>query len=186
MKSIIISLLLLLYASPVRAEPTKQVVKSFVVKATKLQNFFANKPIALISENTDRGIIFTYGRFNFIGFSYDIQASSSLITPYIGYIDVRYKYETNSSCGNSQGKNYTYGFTTRELAISRKLDCFKMYNFTTPSRMIFVYQDEEWVLKDIDSGDTRFPETILKGAFGIPNPGSNRVEENTVWENAIK
>jgi hypothetical protein len=58
MKFIIIALVPLLYAFPVQAEPTNQVVKSFVVKATKLRNFFATKPIALISENTNGGVVF--------------------------------------------------------------------------------------------------------------------------------
>jgi len=166
------------YAADSTRENT--VIKSFEPIVEKITTFFRNNPKLLtkVSPPENPNIqAYSITHFQMNRISYDILTSNSIITPYIGHIDVDTEVADNKPCGN-QGfsKIEKEGWSKIDDAIrnANNTSCFVI---RTPQvgvirhRFIFQYHVKtgRWALSEIV-----YQDGAINGRFmallGVPSP----------------
>jgi hypothetical protein len=166
------------YAADSAREDT--VIKSFETIVEKVATFFRSNPKLLTKVSppeTPNIQAYSITHFQMNRISHDILTSNSVITPYIGYIDVDTEVADNKPCGN-QGFNKIEkeGWSTIDDAI-RNADSTSCFVIRTPQigvirhRFMFRYYVKNgiWVLSEIV-----YPDGTINGRFmallGVPSP----------------
>lgn len=183
------------------AQEEKEVISLFEKQIHKFEKFFSSKPKLLekqsykglpTGKDSPTGYIFFYDRFDDPKISYDIRKTDSLVSPYIGYVNLNYLETTSEKCGDFQLDASKKTFTTIELARQKRDDesCYKPYRvggkeFRRSARFIFAFQKKRWVYKDVVDTDNT-PDVIFYNAFGNPIHGRLYVEDNDFWKKLIE
>jgi hypothetical protein len=156
------------------------VIKSFETIVEKITAFFRKNPKLLTKVSppeTPNIQAYSITHFQMNRISYDILTSNSIITPYIGYIDLDTEVADNKPCGN-QGFNKTEkeGWSKIEDAI-KNADSTSCFVIRTPQigvirhRFMFRYYVKTgiWALSEIV-----YPDGSIDGRFmallGVPSP----------------
>jgi hypothetical protein len=169
-------------------------VRSMKTKADKFKSFFASNPKLIDMQSYSKsptGFIYAINMLKPSGIAYDVQKTDSLVSPFSGYIEVKYQEWDNSKCAD---KNYHY--TTKEAAKANDVErCYTNLahysgeiNPEYTVRFHFAYQDGVWVFKDLQGsyyGGSRLTNDIY-AALGIPTSGRGLSEENKFWEQLVK
>ena len=166
----------------------------FKAKAEQFQRFLAQEPLILDKQDFSKsptGVIFHHVRIRLLESSIDVQRSDSLISPFIGYLNLIYQTDNTIKCGDmvihySSGNSNVHGYTTFEKAMSRIHDCFQPLGFSDNVRLIFAYQDGRWVFKDAIRTENNGKAQLLLTALGRPAPGRYHLADNQAWESLIK
>jgi len=156
------------------------IITSFETIVEKITTFFRKSPKLLTKVSppeTPNIQAYSITHFQMNRISYDILTSSSIITPYIGYIDVDTEVADNKPCGN-QGftKIEKEGWSKIDDAI-RNADSTSCFVIRTPQvgvirhRFMFRYHVKTgiWALSEIV-----YPDGTINGRFmallGVPSP----------------
>src|SRR5882724_329578 len=74
----------------------------FKAKTEQFQRFLAQEPLFLTKEDVSKsatGVLYYHVRIKLLKSALDVQRSDSLVSPFMGYLDLTYEKETNQSCG---------------------------------------------------------------------------------------
>ena len=162
---------------PVLAQEEKEVINSFESVISRIDKFFSASPIVLASEislgskvleddgawrgRRTREAITVYYLLKFekqeIG--YDIQKTTSIITPYIGYIVIPLWVKSNASYGNVNDGKYYWGFQSAEDAEKVKKFARCAQDPNAPEsywcfgdiKLTYSYQRKKWIFKEVDT-----------------------------------
>ena len=139
--------------------------------------------------------------------SYDIKKTESIVSPFIGFIEIDFTDKSNSSCGNvfytiGDKKTYT-GWDTEKGALDNA-DILKCYDpqirfdgrvelsFVAKIRFEFAYQNNKWIFKMANVTEYNTPNLPLSSALGqYPDPvqpltDKESIEFNAKWLELIK
>jgi hypothetical protein len=166
------------YAADSAREDT--IIKSFETMVEKIATFFRKNPKLLTKVSppeTPNIQAYSITHFQMNRISYDVLTSNSVITPYVGYIDVDTEVADNKPCGNQ-------GFSKTEKEGWRKIDdaisnadstsCFVIRTAQVGvirHRFMFRYHVKTgiWALSEIV-----YPDGSIDGRFmallGVPSP----------------
>jgi hypothetical protein len=183
--------------APTEAE---QALTSFKAKAEQFQRFLAQNPVFLSNQDFSKsatGQIYYHVRIKLLENSFDVQRSDSLVSPFIGYLNLVYEEESNTSCGDvvvtypkypSGSDRDVYGYSTYEKAIAHAHDCFQRRRNPPVEnmRLIFAYQDRRWIFKDAIRPLAQHKDGRLLAALGRAEPPHHYVADNRAWEALIK
>jgi hypothetical protein len=168
-------------------------VQSLKSRVDRLQAFFDSKPIAILKQNSAEsptGVAYSSNRFTVSSISFDVRRTSSIVTPYIGYIDLTYSTDDDLSCGDVTPGRDPQGFSTIDLLMSaRSRNCFQPSLTITGSRrepmdarLIFAFQDGGWILKDAIRPAYGATEYTLLTAFSLIG---GKLPQNDAWITAL-
>lgn len=133
---------------------------SFRQIAKKFEEFFAGGPQKLIEkqrfEKSPNGEVVSLKAYSGRDVAYDVQKTSSLVSPYAATINVKLVGRDNASCGDVRGSgDKAYGWTTvsAALAASERAECFQWHPIEERPTVydvnfVFAYQDGRWIFKD--------------------------------------
>jgi hypothetical protein len=180
-------------ATPPAPAPTdaERALSLFKAKVEQFQRFLAQEPLALIMQDysySPTHEIYQHMRYKLLESGFDVQRSDSLVSPFIGYLNLTYVKETNGACGDLVDPNrQTVGYSTYEKAMAHIHDCFQRSRFGVENtRLTFAYQDGRWTFKDAIRTKHNDKDSILLAALGRPEPPWHRLADNQVWEALIK
>jgi hypothetical protein len=179
----------------------ERAVALFKEKTKKFQDFLASKPVFLDKQDLSKsptGFVYTHYRFKLNDINLNVKRSNSLISPFIGYIDLIYEIDANKQCGDivdekqQYSERYEWGYSTQEKAIAHAYDCFNPHRAGSlifpPNevQLIFAFQVGKWVFKDAIRTKHNNRDRLLLGALGRPEPGQYKLDDNQRWEALIK
>jgi len=173
--------ILLISSAPLFSQSETGIVESFKVIVKSVDDFFSTSPIILVSEDfssSPSGKINYRIKFEKLATSFDVQKTTSLISPYTAYINLKLKASSNASRGDikgedlprnektKDGKNMVkyWGFQSAADSIKNQdfLSCTDIESpYSTPDetyvawcigsvKLIYAFQDNTWVFKDAD------------------------------------
>jgi len=168
----------------------------FKAKTEQFQRFLAQEPLFLTKEDVSKsatGVLYYHVRIKLLKSALDVQRSDSLVSPFMGYLDLTYEKETNQSCGDMV-VNFPYtgpdgfGYTTYEKAMAHAHDCFQRARYSPVQnvRLTFAYQDGRWVFQDAIYPKENSKAALLLAAMGRAEPPYHRVPDNWAWEALIE
>lgn len=119
----------------------------------KHQNYFNSNPKLLLMlsvKESPTSVAYEISQFIFQDISYDIQTTNSIITPYIGYIDVKTKTRNNNICGNIKRTYDTPGWDNIDDALNNaeNASCY-IEQGEVVNRYHYAYQNGKWIFKDV-------------------------------------
>jgi hypothetical protein len=126
--------------------------------------------------------------------SFNVKRSDSLISPFIGYIDLIYDLDASKKCGDivdekqQYSERYEWGYSTYEKAMAHASDCFNPHRsgalIFPPDyvQLTFAYQEGRWIFKDAIRTKYNNRDRLFSGALGRPEPGQYRLNDNQAWE----
>lgn len=170
-------------------------VQSMKNKVNKFKSFFSANPKFIDKQtfpDSSTGFVYHIAMIKPLNVSYDVRQTNSLISPFTGYIEVKYEEWDNKKCADGD-----YGYKTKEIAkLNDTENCFSNIlrhgsNSLKPPytvRFTFAFQDGLWVFKDIEGfyyGGRRSTNDI-SAALGLPKGSWQSSEENKFWEELIK
>jgi hypothetical protein len=188
----------------------ERAVVIFKDKAKKIQIFLSSNPIITTkydSSFSQTGLLYNHYRFSISKISINIKKSDSLISPFVGYIDLSYATDTNKECGDvisqvtQNSEKHYLGFSTYENAMAHRNNCFHPRGYGSyiyppeDIQLIFAYQDGRWVFKDVITHNNKprssfytpnVRNELLLAALGQPEPGWYKLKDNQAWEDSIK
>jgi hypothetical protein len=180
------------------SEPTEgeRALALFKAKAEQFQRFLGQEPVLLTKEDVSKsatGVLYYHVRIKLLESALDVQRSDSLVSPFMGYLDLIYERETSGSCGDMV-IDFPYtgreglGYTTYEKAMAHASDCFQRMRYAPVQnvRLTFAYQDGRWVFKDAIYRKENAKAAQLLAAMGRAEPPYHRVTDNQAWEALIK
>jgi hypothetical protein len=173
-----------------KSQNATEAMASFKPILKSVDDLFSGSPIVLNSEDYRRspsGKINYLLRFEKLDIAYDIKKADSLISPFTAYISLRLKFSNNAIYGdikesalNSDHKTieYNWGFQNAEDAIKKqdfascmastaiiagdpKIDETFPRLCQTEAKILYAYQDNKWVFKDINSTHLILRENLL-------------------------
>jgi hypothetical protein len=169
------------YGAPKESEESIA-LKKFKSVVSHYEKFFATKPVLLkttINSYSKSGYVYTYRKFEARDFSYDVKKNDSLVSPFMGYITLSFKAQSNGSCGDYIGDKKPVGFTSANEAEANKNNssCYTSDNdLSDTSELVFAYQDGKWVFKNAHS--TIYPltaaSTVLSETISALETSSRR------------
>jgi hypothetical protein len=170
----------------------EKALKSFREKASNLQVFLSSRPIAYFVSDyakSPTGVVFKSEKFTESRVSFDVMRTSSVVTPFVGHIDISYKTDGDAKCGDVTDGKDPVGYSTMVLALQRSDKCFQpstspggaIYSWID-GRLIFAYQDGKWVFKDGIRPLYGTTEHTLLRAFGQIGL---KLHQNQAWEAAL-
>jgi hypothetical protein len=187
-------------SSPTLSEE-ERAVALFKEKTKKFQDFLASKPVFLDKQDFSKsptGFVYTHYRFKLNDISLNVKRSDSLISPFIGYIDLIYDLDASKQCGDivdakqQYSERYEWGYSTYEKAMAHAYDCFNPHRsgsliFPPDNvQLTFAYQEGMWVFKDAIRTKYNNRAILLLRALGKPEPGQYRLDDNQRWEALIR
>lgn len=180
----LISLLMVAYLSSIslgtdkEINEQKQALQSFETIAAKFKAFFNNDPKFLSKEalsESPTGVTYEAEEYHLIDIAYDVQKTESIVSPFVGYIDLTCTARRNGSCGNVKIKDYTYGWYNIADAFKQieNVACYNWFSASKSSpftrRFIFAYQNGAWVFKDVIFKDSNKKADQLLAVLGRPS-----------------
>lgn len=157
------------------------VLEEFKVKAEQFSKFFAKEQQLIYGQHysdSRTGKLFTVESYSGSGVSFDVQKTSSLVSPYTAYIHVDLASKTNETFGNVRfvSSGTPCGWDNAESAMKFT----KPQHFTIPSYMIvdgkqttdpvrfnFAYQDKKWVLVSVIREEFHRPELAISNTLRL-------------------
>ena len=103
MAYIIFILLTIVFPAALYGAEQAQVISQFEKKVELFEQFFQAAPKVIEQQEYSKspsGYIYFYNQYKFRELSYDIKKTSSLISPYTGYIDLGYIKDNSAKCGD--------------------------------------------------------------------------------------
>jgi hypothetical protein len=185
--------IILISSVPLFSQGEAGALASFKVIVKSVDDFFSTSPIILVTEDfpsSPSGKINYRIKFEKFEISYDIQKTTSLVSPYTAYIDLKLKASSNASKGDiadSYGGAQCWGFQSAADAIKNQdfLTCTGIPLYSTPEetgiarctgsvKLLYSFQDNAWVFKnaslpDDSSIQDRHTAIILRFNF-LENP----------------
>ena len=189
---VVLGMVTLVFSSIAVAQTQEEVISSFEKQVDKFQKFFSSKPKFLEKQSykgSPTSYIFFYNRFDSCNISYDIQKTDSLISPYMGYINVRYRASESMNCGDFIGLHEKQQFTTLDLARQKRDDesCYiEVMDITYGAKFVFAFQKKKWVYKEVINTYSNKPDPLFSTAFGIATAPKLYVEDNNFWKRLIE
>lgn len=124
--------------------------------------------------------------------SYDVETTTSLVSPYIAYIKMSLLQTKNEGCGTVQGYKDIIGWPTADEAISdanNNAACFKSSKDDVwyDVRFEYGYQDNQWVFTGVVVPKYAIPEYAISAAVdkvsgpAIPIDSPPAVSFNKAW-----
>jgi hypothetical protein len=168
----------LVYAADSALEDT--VIKSFEPIVERMTAFFRSNPKLLTKVSppeTPKIMAYSITHFQMNKLSYNIFTSSSIITPYIGHIDVDTEIADNKPCGNQDFRRLEKeGWSNIDEAI-KNADNASCFVIRTPQtgvirhRFMFQYYIKigKWALSEIVYQDGSFNGRFMT-LLGVPSP----------------
>lgn len=150
----------------------KQALQSFQLLVKDYNRFFNNKPELLNKlsvKESPTGKCYLITQFLLEDISYDIQKTTSIVTPYLGFIDIKTKTRRNDSCGNVKRKYDTPGWDNIDDALrdTTAESCYTVYGAIV-NRFNFAYQNGEWVFKNVTYPNGEINGLIM-AIYGTPS-----------------
>ncbi len=141
-------------------------------------NFFFKEKTKFVDEHlfskSPSGITFSVFECEATGVAYDIQETDSILSPFVGYIDVTMTFRSNASCGTIKTQYGTYGWDNIKDALkARNIEsCYgwagKASGKSAPfeNRFIFAYQNGKWIFKNVISKGSKEKQRQLSALLG--------------------
>ncbi|MFZ2445557.1 MAG: hypothetical protein WAW37_04305 [Syntrophobacteraceae bacterium] len=150
------------------ASPEERARASFKVCINQIQSFLQNNPIYIDKQKfslSPSGYIYIPTQFINVEIRYDIERTNSLVTPFAGTILFDSDLHTSQTCGNILISG-VLGSIEQNLAFIKYNDAIhskdngKCYKYFRRNKLVimFVYQDEKWVFKDVINSATNASE----------------------------
>jgi hypothetical protein len=168
----------------------KIALKAFIKKSDKISKFVSsNQSILFVNNypNSPSGKAYSYMSTKLLNSKINVVKTDSLVTPFIGYLTIKYKAQDNKQCGDI---DKDHGYSTYSQAFVYKGKCLTESDYLIrETKLVFAYQDDKWIFKDAiqvtNDGvfvEGEFPDLILANAFGY---SGSRLKENSAWEKLI-
>ena len=150
----------------------EQALKTFKPIVNKFFKFFSTNPkLILKSSFPDSPSGFVYGirEYSFVDASYNVEKTNSIVSPLIGYFEIAVTARDNWSCGNVKTQTGIYGWDKMEDALNNDNEkCFSSVDpnsnfFTYTIKFEFAYQNDKWILKDVNPKLILHPSTEPSG-----------------------
>ena len=155
----------------------EQALKTFKPIVNKFFKFFSTNPkLILKSSFPDSPSGFVYGirEYGFVDVSYNVEKTNSIVSPLIGYLEISVTMRDNDACGNVKTPYGIYGWDKIEDAlINDNEKCFSLVDPNSnplitksdlyPIKFEFAYQDDKWILKDVNPKLILHPSTEPSG-----------------------
>lgn len=158
-KSVVLFLLFSFVA--VNAQDKQVVISSFQKVVNKVDQVFKGVPVILTSQSyksSTSGKIYYKLQLEGIEINYDIQTSTSLVSPYTGYIILKVKVKTTAKSGDVMGYKEKVGFSDSISAVQNNNfeSCADAsYDFNKwcvgEIKINYAYQNNKWVFKNIET-----------------------------------
>lgn len=188
MKKIVI-VFLLFNALNLQAQDQKQALDSFNSIVNKFSDFIKS-PQKLIYKQTfsksPSGFVVEILEYSGSNLSYDIKKTESIVSPFVGFIEIDFISKNNSACGNVSYTLTKYkhcvGWDTEKGALDNAISpkCYEPQidvtgkpesSFVDRVRFTFAYQNNNWVFKSVDRPNYGNSELAISGALGLyPDP----------------
>lgn len=149
-----------------------QVANAFKSIADTLSAFFQMDPKLLNKAETvtdsPTGIDVWVDMFALASSSYDVQKTESIISPYVGFVELKLLLRVTQDCGTSELPyiNWKYWNNIAEAINYANADsCYgeaRTYNV----KFLYAFQESEWVFKKIVLADDGKEEFVISQAFG--------------------
>lgn len=119
--------------------------------------------------------------------SYDIQKTDSLISPYMGYIEVKCLLKASRRCGDVKGPFDYQEFSNIDSARQNKnnISCY-VGSANIGAKFIFAFQKSKWIFKKVINSKTRHPYSFISAALGMPMGGWLYANDNDYWQKLIE
>lgn len=175
----------------------KEIVAKFEALVKKYSLFFEKTPGIIQKQNypdSPTREIYLINKYKLSNLSYDIQKSDSLISPYIGYIEVHYFKYVGTKCGDFYVKIMDEHFnSTLEKARQHLTDeqCFKFFEYhMNPEpyiRFFFTYNNGKWTFnKFLEFPGGNYSPEILDTINNAPYQGHPPIIDNNNWRSLIE
>jgi hypothetical protein len=173
-------------------------IQTFKIIAAKFSEFFKSPQKLIYKQSfseSPTGINVEVIEYHCSNISYDINITESLISPYVGYVDLELSSLSNCACGNV---SYTVGAYKRitgwdnekdaldnvngkdcykqQFDISGKLDEIQKDNV----RVNYAYQNNKWIFKNVSSTPISNAFNIIS-APGVKLQDSSSFKFNSPW-----
>ncbi|MBL0310031.1 MAG: hypothetical protein IPP77_10235 [Bacteroidetes bacterium] len=153
----------------------QKVVQSFNFVVEKFSAFIQTSHKLVYKQaytNSPTGILVYILEYKGSNLSFDIKRTESIISPFLGYIEIDFEDRSNARCGNVSFsiKNYTKisGWDNEQEAINfdTVMKCYEpqldMFNkpeksFIDRIQFVFAYQDGKWIFKETKRIKTPLP-----------------------------
>jgi hypothetical protein len=184
---IILSFFVFINASIASAQQNedKKAISAFEKRVELFEKFFAARPKFLEKQSyssSPSGYIYFWCRYDNSQISYDIQKTNSLVSPYMGYITVKYDNTVSKKCGDLG--EY---FSTIDIARkNRDNDSCYYKEISCENKFVFALQKGMWVFKDILNTYNNETDRRLAILTGQAGAGRFPVEDNDFWRVLIQ
>ena len=209
MKNFIVAILVFSALSS-QAQDQKQVLDSFSIIVSKFSNFIKSPQKLIYKQNfkdSPSGFVVEVIEYSCSNLVYDIKKTESIITPFVGYIEIDFTDKTNAVCGNvfyTIGKNKMFiGWDTEKGALdnSNSLKCYEpqtgsdgkpVLSSAERVRFDFSYQNDKWVFKSAIRTDYNKPPFAISGALGLYSGPAQLLKDkessefNAIWLTLIQ
>ena len=169
-------------------------LSSFKIVVSNYEKFFSLHPglLSKVKNSYSRtGAVFSYKRYEASSFSYDVRKSDSLVSPFIGYITMPYKYWSNGLCGDYVPDKVPTGYTLQAEAVSKKNDeaCYEPASQgPDTAEFVFAFQDGKWTLKGVTSKINFRSAGVgtMAAALGVPaKEDSLQTDDIGTWKQLL-
>ena len=164
-------------------------ISQFEEKVMLFEKFFQTGPKVIEKQEFSRSPsnhMYFYNQYKLNEVSYDIQKTTSLVSPYKGYIDVNCRMYRSKKCGDLALADWHF-FSSLDNCRKNKNNssCYAYLSIDT-ARFIFAYQKGKWVFKNVISPDSSSMIPAINTAFGKPTSGRLPLKDNNHWKKLIQ
>lgn len=140
---------------PSETVSAEEMVSLFKKRVALFEEFLSREPRLLIKEDYSRspsGLLYVFRIMQPHEITYDVQKTSSLVSPHIGYIDVSYTVMESMRCGDVEIAHLKF-YSTYEKARADAVDsrCFvtNRKDLLFGARFVFSFQDGRWMFQKV-------------------------------------
>lgn len=175
-------------ANPAIKTSVADPVKAMEKITTKFAAFFKSPRKLLRKESYKNAPLYFIVEISASGFAFDVRKTDSLVSPYVGYVNLSVDSRSNGSCGNVAGYNEMVGWRLLDDATQAKdrEECFKYDISGRPDprevRIDFSYQHDTWVLKRttrVKYSVDEFPISTVLGVASDPSRNETDLDVKT-------
>ncbi len=164
-------------ASAQERSPQEEAIQSFQSIVERFNLFFKEKTRFVdehLFSKSPSGITFRVFECEATNVAYDIQKTDSIVSTFVGYVDVTMTFRNNASCGTIKTRGGTYGWDNIKDALKAHNieSCYgwegKASGRSVPfeNRFIFAYQSGKWIFKNVISKGSKEKQRQLSALFG--------------------
>lgn len=190
--SVAVSVLAASIATPCWAQTHQKAAESdplvsFKVITRKFETFFASGPRKVLMKTESgyrKGGEFVVEEIAARDFSYDVQKTDSLVSPFMGTILMNIVSRENGSCGDLKHDGQGFGFSTVQQALvdDDRTECY--LDSPIPKKptvyaikLVFTFQDATWVFKSATQTDYGNAWLLGQSIFGNASYPATRFPE---------